>query len=957
MDHDDFQGTPGNHDGASTDAALEARIVAWVLGEASAFEVAELERLAAAQPELALFKRRMEAVHGLLGAAAQVKKTDTLHLAPERRAKVLAAIGAAPATATGDTPGPSVIEPAASRRRSLGPGWKSLRLYFGVTAACMLVFVVVQQISVLHVARSPGSHLTLMESRSLEMPLMDEREDRVSAVEEAKSQIETRKNESARRKAEYEAELVKRQVDLVRAEVELRAASEDESELSVLAMEPNEWAASYAAGGIAVPVNRSIGTGRISHSPAPPASGDFSEPETVPAGGDDQRVEMPLYEVKESTSAGSYRATATLAGSRMTTDLRDVGSAITVVSADAFGDVSGGNARAASSYKYSPEFGASASSTSTQDRPADVTWGVGFGDTAAPDPSSVPLSVVTSQFLQDTGATNNEQILQYTTATEVAGGPQGTFVGELQGDVAPRSRELSVRGRPAAKPAPPSVHFGFGSPAGVADRDGQSINLAQDPFAPAPPMAKEKAASRETDKKLARRAPPPAKPAAIDEAHAAREPVSTFSLHVSDASFKLAQAALARGQLPEAASIRPEEFYNAFDYGDPSPALGQKVACRIEQAAHPFLQQRTLVRIAMKVANTGRGAGQPLRLTVLLDTSGSMEREDRAASVRRAIEVLAALLGPDDRVTLIGFARQPHLLAEAVRGDEARRLVDLVARTPADGGTNMEEALRLADELAQRHFAAAAQNRIVLLTDGAANLGNADPDQLATRIEALRGRGIAFDACGVGTDGLDDEILEALTRRGDGRYYVLDTPEEADAGFARQLAGAFRPAAKNVKVQVRFNPARVGAYRLLGFEKHRLREEDFRNDRVDAAELAAEEAAVAVYQVEVLPQGEGELGDVFVRFRDMASGEMVERSWTIAHDSRVRAFDQASPALQLAGASALLAEVLRGGALGDQVDLGALAPVVKSLRTHFASQPRVQELVTMFEQARRITNR
>src|SRR6185436_10938400 len=121
--------------------------------------------------------------------------------------------------------------------------------------------------------------------------------------------------------------------------------------------------------------------------------------------------------------------------------------------------------------------------------------------------------------------------------------------------------------------------------------------------------------------------------------------------------------------------------------------------------------------------------------------------------------------------------------------------------------------------------------------------------------------------------------LEALTRKGDGRYAVLNSPEEADAQFARQLAGAFRPAAKDVKVQVRFNPARVARYRLIGFEKHRLKTEDFRNDAVDAAELAAEEAAVALYQVEVLPEGEGELGEVSVRFLDTGSGQRVERAW------------------------------------------------------------------------------
>jgi secreted protein with Ig-like and vWFA domain len=331
-----------------------------------------------------------------------------------------------------------------------------------------------------------------------------------------------------------------------------------------------------------------------------------------------------------------------------------------------------------------------------------------------------------------------------------------------------------------------------------------------------------------------------------------------------------------------------------------------------------------------------------------------MEREDRAATVRAALTSLTSLLGPQDRVTLIGFARTPRLLAEGVTGDQAGKLVELAARTPAEGGTNLEEALALAGDLAMRQKLAAAQNRIVLLTDGAANLGDADPRALARRVEGLRQNGIAFDACGVVADGLDDSVLEALTRKGDGRYAVINSPEEADAGFARQLAGAFRPAAKDVKVQVRFNPARVARYRLIGFEQHRLKTEDFRNDAVDAAELAAEEAAVALYQVEVLPEGEGELGEVSVRFLDTGSDQRVERAWTLGYAAQVPSFARATPSLQLAGASAFLAEKLRGGALAGQVRLEELAPVVEGLAAAYPQAERVREFVTMFRQARRL---
>ncbi len=452
----------------------------------------------------------------------------------------------------------------------------------------------------------------------------------------------------------------------------------------------------------------------------------------------------------------------------------------------------------------------------------------------------------------------------------------------------------------------------------------------------------------------------PSKPAAakqveaIDEQTASEEAFSTFSLHVSDVSFKLAHASLSRGQWPDAAKIRIEEFVNAIDYHDPLPSGNQRVACRVEQAIHPFLMQRNLLRVSMRTSATGRSTNTPLRLTLLLDNSGSMERPDRRQAVLRAFQTLIKQLTAADQVTLISFASTPRLLADKVPGNQGETLLKLVENLPSEGGTNIETALLLAREKAAEQQLVGAQNRIVMLTDGAVNLGNANPDSLASLVIQMRDAGIAFDAAGISAQDLNDTVLEALTRQGDGRYYLLDSAEAAGESFAAQIAGSLRPSAQNVKVQVEFNPQRVGHYKLLGYEKHRLNKEDFRNDQVDAAEMAAAEAGVAVYQFEIKPNGSGDVGSASVRFRDLSTGQMIDRRWPIPYERNAPRLEQAEASMQLAASAALFAAKLSGGPLADSVDLAQLQKLLSNLSEQRADHPRVQQLRSMIEQAKAI---
>ncbi|RME92732.1 MAG: DUF3520 domain-containing protein, partial [Verrucomicrobia bacterium] len=449
--------------------------------------------------------------------------------------------------------------------------------------------------------------------------------------------------------------------------------------------------------------------------------------------------------------------------------------------------------------------------------------------------------------------------------------------------------------------------------------------------------------------------PPPAPAAeALPEVAAAENPFSTFSLNVSDVSFRLAAAALDQGRLPDPATVRSEEFVNAFDYRDPEPPRGRRVGLVWERARYPFAHNREVIRFSIKTAATGRAGGRPLNLVVLLDSSGSMERADRVRILRQALKVLGEQLRPGDRLSIVTFASSAHLLADGVQGDAARKALARASEVPPQGGTNLEDALRLAYQTALRHYLGAGINRVVLLTDGAANLGNVDPEALQRMVEEHRQRGVALDAFGVGWEGYNDELLETLTRHGDGRYGFLNTPEEAAEGFARQLAGALQVAAADVKVQVEFNPARVVTWRQVGFEKHRLTKEQFRDNTVDAAEIGAAEAGNALYLIQPNPDGHGPIGWLRVRYRVPETGRYEEHEWPLVWNGPAPRLEHAPPSLRLAAVAAAFAEWLVQSPFAAEVTPDRLLALLQGVPEHFAGDPHPATLQRMIQQARRL---
>jgi hypothetical protein len=297
------------------------------------------------------------------------------------------------------------------------------------------------------------------------------------------------------------------------------------------------------------------------------------------------------------------------------------------------------------------------------------------------------------------------------------------------------------------------------------------------------------------------------------------------------------------------------------------------------------------------------------------------------------------------------------LWIDGVTGDQAASATARIIEITPEGGTNISSALDLAYETARKYYQENSINRVVLLTDGAANLGDVKATVLRQKVETQRKQGIALDCFGIGWEGYDDDLLEQLSRNGDGRYGFINSPEEASTEFAAQLAGALRVAASDVKVQVAFNPRRVSAYRQVGYAKHQLTKEQFRDNTVDAAEIGAAESGNALYVLEVNERGEGELATVRARFKVPGTSDYREQEWSVPYTPNALPLEQASPTIRLAGAAGAFSEMLSNSPYASEIQSDKLLGLINGVPQSFGNDPRPQKLEWMIRQAKSISGR
>ncbi len=414
----------------------------------------------------------------------------------------------------------------------------------------------------------------------------------------------------------------------------------------------------------------------------------------------------------------------------------------------------------------------------------------------------------------------------------------------------------------------------------------------------------------------------------------ATDPVSTFSVDVDTGSYANVRRMLTAGQLPPADAVRVEEMINYFPYDYARPTGEHPFAVHTELARAPWQTGNLLLRVALKGQDLAAETLPPANLVFLVDVSGSMNTANKLPLLKSALKLLVDRLRPEDRISLVTYASGSRVVLEATPGSERARIANAIDALQAGGGTAGASGIELAYRMARQGHVAGGINRILLATDGDFNIGVSDFEQLKSMVEERRRSGVSLSTLGFGTGNYNERLMEQMADVGDGAYSYIDTLMEAQKVLVSEMSSTLATIARDVKVQVEFNPAVVSEYRLIGYENRVLAREDFNNDRVDAGDIGAGHSVTALY--ELTPVGTRGLIDplrygdatrarpaapvatsgeiAFVKLRYKRPGEAASRliQRPVAQTS-VRQIEDTSADFRFATAVAGFGQLLRGG--------------------------------------------
>lgn len=435
---------------------------------------------------------------------------------------------------------------------------------------------------------------------------------------------------------------------------------------------------------------------------------------------------------------------------------------------------------------------------------------------------------------------------------------------------------------------------------------------------------------------------------------AARDSLSTFAADVDTASFTIARRKLTEAQLPPPAAVRVEEFVNFFRYDVPAPVDGA-FSVVAEAAPSPLIPGRHVLRVSVATRPKAASERTPMNLVFLVDTSGSMSSDDKLGLAKRALRILVDNLKEGDTVALTTYAGSSEVVLPATSAGERERILAAIDSLGAGGSTAMGSGISLAYREAAKNRRAGALSRVIVLSDGDANVGPTSHAEILELITEHAHQGISLSTIGFGMGNYKDETMEQLADKGDGNNFYIDNVDEARRVFQDELGSTLELVAKDVKLQIELDPKLVARYRLLGYENRDVADRDFRNDQVDAGEVGAGHQVTAMYELELTDAGKralASLATVRVRYRsplpEQASEPAVERAFPMAPEVLAPAFARASADFRFAFAVAAFADVLRGS---EDSEHWSLAQVRALASAAAGAAPERRELVGLIDRA------
>ena len=430
--------------------------------------------------------------------------------------------------------------------------------------------------------------------------------------------------------------------------------------------------------------------------------------------------------------------------------------------------------------------------------------------------------------------------------------------------------------------------------------------------------------------------------------------LSTFAIDVDTASYSVARRYVNDGMLPPADAIRPEEFVNSFEQGYPTPA---DVAFGIfaDGAPSPFAADGTyILRIGIQGYEIPEWQRKSASLTFVIDVSGSMDQENRLELVKRSLQLLVDRLRPDDTVAIVVYGSEARVVLNPTSGEDWATILDAIYSLHPEGSTNAEAGLRLGYQLAWDAFRGGAINRVILCSDGVANVGATGPDAILESIRGYADAGITLTSVGFGMGNFNDVLMEQLADHGDGHYAYIDTLDQAEKLFVEDMTGTLQVIARDAKVQVDFNAEVVARYRLIGYENRDVADQDFRNDAVDAGEIGAGHTVTALYAVQFHPNAQGRIATVQLRWQNPDTFEVVEINGNFNTWDLVDRFEDASPFFQLSVVVTQYAEVLRQSYWAGNTTMDQLAAHANRLTSLLAGDADVAEFAALVNRASQI---